>query len=622
MSQEEENNSAERVFRFKRLTQLFWAVEFTFIALLIAELMEGEVKLAAAIAVLAVILSSVYFFIKKGFIDQATTVLFIILVVVISALMWSYGGLQDETLLAFPIFLLFSAMLGNKKLFFVLLGYAVATTLAIGIANETGWHVNESPDGGLHSAILITILLLAISYSIWLLSNDLGSVFDKLTEENRRAKESQSRIQRLVHHDALTNLPNRLLAKERFEHAIAASKRKSTLVCLMYLDLDNFKAINDSLGHQSGDNFLKETASRLQALTRESDTVCRQGGDEFLVILESIESEEDIAGVAAKILETVKKPIALNDSSVVATVSMGITVAPDDGVDFDTICKEADMAMYHAKELGRNGYCFYDQAMDERAQDNLQLLSDMREAISLQQFELHYQPKVDLHTGALVGAEALIRWPHPTRGFIPPQEFIPLAERSGIIVDISEWVVEESCRECKRWQDMGHEHLSIAVNVSSIEFKRGRITTIVSEALQKSGLSPDRLELELTESLLLADSSGVGETLEHLRGTGVTLSIDDFGTGYSNLGYLKKFDVSVLKIDQSFVRKTLTSAEDRAIVQAIIQIASSLNLKTIAEGVENREVAEILKGMGCDMGQGFLWSKPLTAEEFLDYLPQ
>jgi len=615
-----DSNSAEQNFRFKRLTQLFWAVELSIVAMLVAELVDGQLKLAAVIAALAVLLSGVYLLIKRDLIDLAITALFSILAFVISALMWTYGGLQDETLLAFPIFFLFSAMLGNKKLFFVLLGYSVATILAIGVANETGWHINEPPGGNLHSAILVTILLLTISYSIWLLSNDLSDVFKKLSEENRRVKDSQSRIQRLVHHDALTNLPNRLLARERFEHAIAASKRKSTQVCLMYLDLDNFKAINDSFGHQCGDQFLKETATRLQELTRETDTVCRQGGDEFLVIIESMQSEEDIAAVATKILETVKKPIVLKDSTVIATVSMGITVAPDDGVDFDTICKEADMAMYHAKELGRNGYCFYDQAMDQRAQENLQLLSDMREAISQGQFELYYQPKINLHTGALVGAESLIRWNHPKKGLILPPEFIRLAERSGIIVEISEWVVEQSCHECKRWHDLGHRQLSIAVNVSSIEFKRGRITTIVNDAFKKSGLAPDKLELELTESMLIDDSSKVGETLKNLRSTGVALSIDDFGTGYSNLGYLKKFDVSVLKIDQSFVRKILTSAEDKAIVQAIIQIASNLNLKTIAEGVETPEIAETLKAMGCDMAQGYLWSKSLPSGEFFDYL--
>lgn len=616
----EDNNSAERVFRFKRLIQLFWAVELALVALLIAELAEGRMVVSAIIAALGLILSSVYILAKKGFFDRATTVLFGILAITVSALMWNFGGLQDETLLAFPVFLLFSAMLGNNKTFLALLGYAVVTVIAIGVANETGWHVNEKPGGDLHSAILITIILLVISYSIWLLTNDLSLLLTRLSDENVRVKNSQSKIQRLVYHDALTDLPNRLLAKERFEHAMATAKRKASQVCLMYLDLDNFKAINDSLGHQSGDEFLKETASRLKALIRESDTVCRQGGDEFLVILESIKSEEDITTTAEKILTAVKKPITINDSTVVSTVSMGITVAPNDGTDFDTICKEADMAMYHAKEQGRNGYCFYDQAMNRRAQENLQLLADLREAIASQQFELYYQPKIDLHTGATIGAEALVRWNHPVRGMVLPLDFIPLAELSGIIVDISEWVVAESCRECKRWHELGHKQLHIAVNVSAAEFIRGRITSIVDEALLQSGLAPGALELELTEALLIDGTSDVSETLAHLRSTGVALTLDNYGTGYSNLGYLKKIDVSVLKIDQSFVEKVLTSAEDKAIIQAIILMAASLKLKTVAKGVENPQLAETLTEMGCDMGQGYFWSKPLTADEFLDHL--
>jgi len=284
------------------------------------------------------------------------------------------------------------------------------------------------------------------------------------------------------------------------------------------------------------------------------------------------------------------------------------------------MCREADMAMYHSKNQGRDNFSFYDNAMNKRAEESRQLLSDIRTAINEQQFELYFQAKTDLNSNAIIGAEALIRWHHPTRGLLLPMEFIPAAESSGIIVDISEWVVVEACRHCKSWQSLGLGPLSVAVNISPVQFKRGKLLELIDQALRHSKLDAGILELEITESLLMDDSTEVSETFSKLRNTGVELAIDDFGTGYSNLGYLKKFDVGVLKIDGSFVKNLLSNPEDKAIVQAIIQIAVSLNLKTIAEGVETLDVAQALQEMGCDMGQGYLWSKPLTAEEFYSFI--
>lgn len=550
--------------------------------------------------------------------DRAAVLIFSTLSLTISTLMWTYGGIQDETMLGFPVLLLFAAVLGSTRLFISLFIYILFTVVAISVSNHLGWRMNEPPQGGLLSAAIIIVLLVVISYSIWLLAEDLKRALMRLNGEKERAHESQKRIEQLVHYDALTNLPNRILARERFNLAVSLSKRESTLVCLMFLDLDDFKAINDTMGHQSGDVFLLETSRRIQAISRDSDTVCRQGGDEFLVVLGGIKSEQSITLVAEKILSAVKQPVTIDGSAVFSTVSIGIAVATND--DFDALSRDADMAMYHAKEMGRDNYAFFDSAMHKRAEASRRLQFDLRTAIEDKQFELYFQAKTDLSNNKVIGAEALIRWNHPTRGMILPLDFIPAAERSGIIVDIGDWVVREACRECARWHSLGHDSLSVAVNVSPVQFKRGQLLALVAEALQESSLEANVLELEITESLLMDDSSEINKIFSDLHKTGVELSIDDFGTGYSNLGYLKKFDVSVLKIDGSFVRKILSSPHDKAIVRAIIQMATSLNLKTIAEGVETNEVAALLREMGCDMGQGYLWSKPLTAEKFYDFL--
>ncbi len=609
---------SEHGFRFKRLSQLFWALEATFFSLLLAQLVTGDYILAGIIFALCIILCAIFFIVRKTSMDRAATLIFIMLALIISTLMWTYGGLRDETMLGVPVLLLFSGMLGNTRLFIGLSIYFLFTVLAIATSNHLGWRINELPQGDLLSATIIIILLVVITYSIWLLAEDLKRVLVRLNIENERARESQQRIEQLVYHDALTNLPNRILARERFKLAVSLNKRESTFVCLMFLDLDDFKAINDSMGHQSGDVFLQETARRIQAICRESDTVCRQGGDEFLIVLGGIKSEQSIATVAEKILQAVKRPVTIDGSVVFSTVSIGIAVASND--DFDATSRDADMAMYHAKERGRDNYAFFDNAMHKRSEESQRLQFDLRTAVEEKHFELYFQAKTELGSNRVIGAEALIRWNHPTRGLVQPLDFIPAAEHSGVIVDISDWVVKEACRQCARWQSLGHGPLSVAVNISPVQFKRGKLLELVDGALSKNGLAPSTLELEITESILMEDSAEINKIFSDLNRVGVELSIDDFGTGYSNLGYLKKFDVSVLKIDGSFVSKILSSPHDKAIVKAIIQMASSLNLKTIAEGVETIEIAEELRKMGCDMGQGYLWSRPLTAENFYHFL--
>lgn len=607
-------------YRFKRLAQMFWALEFTLIAVTTAQFVNSTDGIATGLILIFGSLISVYILVKVGKADTAANALFTLLIVAVSILMWRYGGLKDENLLAYPPLLIFAAVLGNSRLFIGLASYAILSIIVIAIATAKGWRVDIPQDNDILAAVNLTIILSLVIYYAWLLSYDLRQALTELSAENKRTLDSKSEIQKLLHHDSLTNLPNRILAREQFLRARAFSSRNNKLVGLMFLDLDNFKVINDSFGHQFGDKVLVRISSRLRSTLRESDSVCRQGGDEFLVIAGEVESEEQIAIIATKLLAEIRRPIQLDETTLIVTASIGIAVVPNDGEDFDAICRSSDMAMYAAKEKGRNDYRFFSTNMEEQAERSLHLLSDMRSAIALEQFELYYQPKIDLTTDTVIGAEALIRWDHPTRGTIPPLDFIPLAERSGVIVELSDWIVETACRECKRWHDDGYTQMNVAVNVSPVQLKREGMAGRIEHALTNSGLPATCLELELTESMLIDDSDVVKDTLTELRHLGAKLSIDDFGTGYSNLSYLKRFDVNVLKIDQSFIGNVATSSQDLALVRAIIQMSAGLNLQTVAEGIETAEVANTVKGMNCDIGQGYYWSKPLPADQFMEYL--
>ncbi|WP_170287353.1 putative bifunctional diguanylate cyclase/phosphodiesterase [Halioglobus maricola] len=586
------------------------------------QLIIGHTELALVLAGLAVAITCVPILIRKGRPDLATNALVIILATPVFGLMWTYKGLHDEAMLAIPALILFSAVVGSRWIFVAVTVSAIITVFLIGLANTTGVYIHQLQPGNLYTAAMIIVILMVTSFAVWVFAEDMRATMERLSREIHRVNESQFKIRELAHHDALTSLPNRLLAREQFEHALAVSQRTDTKVCLMFMDLDDFKNVNDSFGHQGGDEFLQETAQRLISTVRTTDCVSRLGGDEFLIILESVDDAELMTSVASKILQEVKKPVAIGDSDIVVTASIGIAIAPDDGEDFDTICRQADIAMYHTKDSGRNNYHFFNEAMHQRVQDRLNILSYLHEGLSKRQFELYYQPKIDLATGRIIGAEALIRWHHPVRGLITPDDFIPVAEQSGLIEEMGTWVVEEACRYCKQCEELGliESDFTMAVNISPVQFSRGAITEVVDEALKKNGLAAQRLELELTESLLIDNSASIKRALLQLRKLGVELAIDDFGTGYSNLGYLKAFQVGVLKIDRSFISKILEAEQSRILVEAIIQVASRLNIKVVAEGVESQQMAEALFVLGCDQAQGFHWTRPLNAMKFEKYM--
>jgi len=435
--------------------------------------------------------------------------------------------------------------------------------------------------------------------------------------ERRRAEQ---RIEFLAYHDTLTGLPNRVLVQDRFVQALAQAERSQTKVALVYLDLDNFKSINDSLGHAAGDLLLKEVAVRLVTCVRDTDTISRQGGDEFLIVLRDLPDTEIVSAILMKIMDSLQQPFPAEGQELATTVSMGVAVYPDDGRDFDTLRKKADQAMYRSKEAGRNAYHFFDPAMDAEASEHLLMRSGLRRALDRREFVLHYQPQFDLASGAVTGLEALLRWQHPVLGTVAPGRFIAVAEESGLIVPMGDWVLQEACRQAAEWQREGLPALPVAVNLSAIQFKRGNVEASVARALADSGLAPGLLELELTESILIQNVESVLTVLKRLKQRGVKLAIDDFGTGYSSLSYLKRFDIDRLKIDQSFVRDLATDPDDAAIVRAIIQMADSLNLRTIAEGVETEEMRCQLRSFGCNEAQGFLYARPMPAADMARFL--
>jgi diguanylate cyclase (GGDEF)-like protein len=417
-------------------------------------------------------------------------------------------------------------------------------------------------------------------------------------------------------HDFLTGLPNRMLLNDRVGQAIALAKRHVKKVAVLFLDLDGFKHINDSLGHQTGDKLLQSVAKRLVDCIRGSDSVSRQGGDEFVVLLLDLEHAENAAITARRMLESIAQPHAIDHRDLHVTASIGVSVYPDDGLDADTLIKNADTAMYQAKENGRRSFQFFKPAMNVRAVERQFIEEGLRRALERQEFALHYQPKVNLITGAITGAEALIRWTHPTRGPIPPVDFIPVAEDCGLILPIGAWVLREACEQARAWMDAGLPVRSMAVNVSAMEFRDKNFLEGLFAILTETGLDPRSLELELTESVLMKQAASTAAMLQTLRKRGVRVAVDDFGTGYSSLSYLQKFPVDAVKIDQSFVRQISNGGDNTTIVKAIIGMARGLKLRIIAEGVETLEEVAFLRAYRCEEAQGYYFSRPVPAQQF------
>lgn len=435
----------------------------------------------------------------------------------------------------------------------------------------------------------------------------VGTLLD-VTDRTRAEQE----IHHLANYDSLTGLPNRNLLHDRLQQAIVQSARMKGSVGVLFLDLDRFKGVNESLGHKAGDQLLRTVAERLRVCVRESDTLARVGGDEFVVILSIVADEDGVSSAASKILAIISEPFVIEEQELYLTASIGVAVYPTDGADVPTLLKHADLAMYQAKDMDRNNFQFFSSDLNVRVMERMVLESSLRRALERNEFELFYQAQVDVVERTIIGFEALLRWHHPELGMISPEKFIPLAEETGLILSIGEWVIRTACRQAKAWQDAGLPPVRMAVNLSGKQF-RTKLDQVVASILLETGLGASWLELELTESILMRNAAENQQLLQSLSGMGCSLSIDDFGTGYSSLAYLKNFPLGRLKIDRSFVRDIITNPDDRAIAKIIIDMAHTLKMEVTAEGVEDYDQLELLKSYGCREIQGFLFSKPLAA---------
>lgn len=454
--------------------------------------------------------------------------------------------------------------------------------------------------------------------SIATIYGDEGRVVERVAvfSDITKRKKDEEQIRRQANFDALTGLPNRTLFLDRLSRAIATARREGWLIGLLFVDLDRFKAVNDSMGHVYGDRLLEQVAGRLTTCVRESDTVARLGGDEFTIILPDVGRAEDAAMIAEKIIERLATPFTIESNDLFIGASVGITLYPSDAEDAATMLRHSDIAMYRAKEAGRNGYRFFTQEMNTHAVERSRLERDLRRALERGQLELHYQPIVDLDSGEVVSAEALLRWHHPERGDVSPETFIPLAEETGLIGPIGEWVLWTACTHAASWQKPGLPSLAVSVNLSSRQIKLGLSVETVSRVLRETGLDPHLLTFEITESLIMDDAEHSIAWLNALKETGVKISIDDFGTGYSSLSYLKRFPVDTVKIDRSFVRDVTEDPDDAILVGAIIAMTHSLKMKVVGEGGETPEQVAFLRSHGCNMMQGYYYGRPVAPEEF------
>ncbi len=471
-----------------------------------------------------------------------------------------------------------------------------------------------------------------VEVSLQLSHTEDMQIFFAIIQDITERKKNEQQIRYLAYFDSLTDLPNRRFFMEKLSQSLSHANRHKENIAILYIDLDRFKQINDTLGHSIGDGLLKGVSERLSTILRNNDCVNRNdsnnaeneiyrlGGDEFTILLDDISEAEDAALVARRIQKSLTQPIMVNDREIFINTSIGIAVYPNDGNNIEDLLKNADTAMYHAKDSGRNTYRFYNDSMNAKALESLEMENKLRKAIKLNEFELFYQPKIDIKSSQIIGVEALLRWQHAVDGWISPADFIPIAEENGLILPIGKWVIDTAIQQCKKWHDAGFKQLSVAINLSGRQFPDVDLVTLIKQVLNKYQVNPKYIEFEITESILMEDAQLAATILGQLKQMGVFISIDDFGTGYSSLSYLKKFPVDILKIDRSFIRDVHIDKDDAAISSAIIAMAHSLGLKVIAEGVENNEQLEFLQERQCDEVQGFYFSKPVSAAKLTELL--
>lgn len=599
----------------KRIIQIFWSIEISLFLAFLQRLYLTAYLNAIIIVISMIAFMPVHALVKKNQHLPAVILLLTIATLFCSYFMWSFGGVHDEIILAYPVILIMAAVLGNKKLFIGLMLFINASIAINGVVNQQGWMINNSVLSAnyMDSTIVTLIILSLLSYLISILSNDLQLLLDKLSKEHLKTLASKEEIEKLLNHDTLTGLPNRAMAYSLFQCA----KKNKSLTSLMFIDIDNFKEINDGLGHKAGDELLKEVTTRLLTEVSDAGTVCRLAGDEFIVILASVEHENKLSQIAHNIITNVKKPFEYNDNELICGCSIGISTSVNALLDFDTLVQQADKAMYQSKSMGGSCFHFFNSTMSSEENHYLSTVADLRKAIKENEFELYFQPQIHLNSQKVIGTEALIRWNHPQKGIIYPEAFIPQAEQSGLIVEIGAWLLQAACEKCHSWHILGQKELSISVNLSAKQYQQNSFIQVVEKALKDNQLPAKNLVIGITESVLINHSDELEKALQHLSFLGVTFAINDFGPGYSNLNNLKNINIQTLKIDRSFVQNIEHNKKNKVLASAIIQIAKGFSLQTIAEGVETEDAATVLFYLGCDYGQSNYWAKPVSEDKFI-----
>lgn len=559
-------------------------------------------------------LSSLMIAMVFAFKNRVTASAFILLISM-SAMLFAFAltgaGLFDLAVLGYPCLLLFSAILGGVGLFLSVLAFVLSQCFFIAWLTIQSVIVPSVPSLSWTHLIFVLVIFVVTGFSVYILVQDIKRLMLSLHNENEKVQQSRNKIQHLAHHDTLTNLPNRLYGEKLFSESLIACEGKRQHLALLFIDLDNFKPVNDALGHAAGDKLLTQLTQRLSEVLHPDQSLIRFGGDEFLVFAPYSNERGELAELATGLIQQCASVFEISNTQVVVSASIGITSAPEDGTEFKQLCRKADIAMYKAKQDGRNTFYYYDESLDKASDEKFKMLQLLRPAIHEQQFELYYQPMIELSSEKITMIEALLRWPQTDGTMISPEHFIPLAESGGLINELGSWVIREACLYCAQQRSQGNTALRMAVNVSIVQFKDGQLYSIVESALHQAHLPADALELELTESVLIEETDHIQKQIDALSKMGVTIAIDDFGTGYSNLGYLRNFKASKLKIDRSFIHSLCLSKDDESLVTAIINMAASLGLETVAEGIEDVETLDRLKTLGCNIGQGFYWSKPL-----------
>lgn len=542
-----------------------------------------------------------------------------VLISSMSVMLFSFAltgaGLVDLAILGYPGLLIFAAILGSVRLFSFVLTVVLAQCFLIAYLNMTGIVIPNSPTVSWMHFIFVVAIFTVTGFCVYILVQDIKRLMLSLQDENQKVEHSYAQIEHLAHHDPLTNLPNRLFAEPLFEESLKKCEENKQKLAILFIDLDNFKPVNDALGHAVGDQLLVKLTQRINSSLTKQQHLIRFGGDEFLVFTPVPIKQGNVDYLAQILIEQCASLFYILHTQVVVSASIGITIAPDHGKDFKHLCRKADIAMYQAKEDGRNTFHYYDNHLDVATDEKFKLLQRIRPALNERQFVLYYQPMVDLKNGDINVLEALLRWPQRDGRFIGPDQFIPIAESGGMINALGSWVLQEACLFCAKQRALGFDDLRVTVNLSVMQFKDGHLKEHIEKALTQAKLPARALELELTESLLIDSADQIQKQLYDISQLGITIAIDDFGTGYSNLGYLRNFNASKLKIDRSFISSVCASKDDESLVTAIIGIAHSLGMQTVAEGIEDEHTLLKLTQLGCDIGQGYYWSKPLPGDE-------